>query len=202
MTQRLDDPKPPQTATYAVRAVERTLDVLDVIARNPDGMTAASIAEAVGMPRSTTFRYLAVLEARRYISRVDELRYRIGTAFLTFGQPVIDSLAATARPFLERLRDKYGETMNLGVLVGTRILYVDVLESSRAVRLSARPGDRDFIHSSALGKAIGAKLGEKEVRAILVAEGMPRLTSSTIIDAYNFVAELDKVRQHGFAHRD
>jgi IclR family acetate operon transcriptional repressor len=199
MTPELDNAPRPQAKTYAVRAVERTLDILDVLAQSRDAMTSAAIAESVGVPRSTAFRYLSVLEARHYITRVDDVRFRLGPAFLAFGRPVMDSLAATARPFLERLRDRYGETMNLGVLAGTRVLYGVVLESSRAVRLSARQGDLDFIHSSALGKAIAAHLSEDEVRAILASEGLPRLTAHTIVSVDAYLRELDGVRAQGYA---
>jgi IclR family transcriptional regulator, acetate operon repressor len=194
MAHKLDKALRPEPKTYAVRAVERTLDILDVLAKSRGAITLAAIAEEVGVPRSTAFRYVAVLEARRYITRVDDARYRLGPAFLAFGRPIMDSLAATARPFLEGLRERYGETMNLGILAGSRVLYVVVLESSRAVRLSARPGDLDFIHSSALGKAIAAHLSEDEVRAILATEGLPRLTANTIVSTDTYLRELEGVR--------
>ncbi|HUA03783.1 MAG TPA: IclR family transcriptional regulator [Solirubrobacteraceae bacterium] len=184
---------------YAVRAVERTLDILDVLAQHPAGLTAPQIADAVSMPRSTVFRYLAVLEARHYVSRFDVVRFRLGSVFLSFEQPILNSFTATARPLLERLRDKYDETINLGILVGTRVLYADVQESPHAIRLSARPGDRDFIHSSALGKALSAQLNDDQVREILEAEGMPRRTPNTITELQAFMVELEKVRERGFA---
>jgi IclR family acetate operon transcriptional repressor len=185
--------------SYSVRATERTLDILDLLARAPDGLPAAAIARSVGIPRSTAFRYLTVLEARHYVSRVGAGLFSLGPAFLSFERPMLSALAATTRPLLERLRDQFGETMNLGALVGTRVLYVDVLESSRAVRLSARAGDREFVHSSALGKAIASHLPEQEVRAILAAEGLPQLTAKTITHPDLYIEGLADVRKRGYA---
>jgi IclR family transcriptional regulator, acetate operon repressor len=186
--------------TYSVRAAERTLDILDTLARSPDGLPLSAIARDVSMPRSSVFRYLSVLETRRYVARDSETgNYQLGLAFFSFASPSLRSLGAAARPVLERLRDTFGETINLGVLDGTRVLYIEVIESLRAVRLSARRGDRDFIHSSSLGKAIGGQLNESELRRILELEGMPQLTSKTITDPDVFLGVLEDVRSTGFA---
>lgn len=186
--------------TYAVRAAERTLDILDTLARSPDGMSLSAIAREVSMPRSSVFRYVSVLEARRYVAREPESgNYQLGLAFFSFASPSLRSLGTAARPVLERLRDTFGETINLGVLDGTRVLYIEVIESMRAVRLSARRGDRDFIHSTSLGKAIGGQLNENEVRRILELEGMPQLTSKTITDPDAYLRVLEDVRSTGFA---
>ena len=190
----------PAAAPYSVRAIERTLDILDTLGREPDGLSLAAISKMISMPRSSVFRYLAVLEARRYVSRdAKSGNYQLGLAFFSFASPLLRSLAATARPLLERLRDEYGETINLGVLDGTRVLYVEVIESMKAMRLSARRGDRDFLHSSSLGKAIGAQLADTEVRAMLDTEGMPRLTSKTIVSPDAYLRGLEEVRERGFA---
>jgi IclR family acetate operon transcriptional repressor len=100
---------------------------------------------------------------------------------------------------MEELRDRLGETINLGVLDGNRVVYVEILESNKAVRLAARRGDRDPIHSTALGKAIASRLSSDAVVAILAAEGMPKRTSKTLTDEAGYLAELDKVRAQGYA---
>jgi IclR family acetate operon transcriptional repressor len=92
--------------------------------------------------------------------------------------------------------------MNLAVLDGTRIAYLQIVESEKAVRLAARAGDRDPIHSAALGKAIAAQMPEPEVLDILRTEGMARLTTTTITDERSFLEELHRVRRNGFALDD
>jgi IclR family transcriptional regulator, acetate operon repressor len=193
--------KPGAPATrYSLRAVERTLEILDALARSPDGLTLSALAKEVAMPRSSVFRYLSVLEERRYVGRDPRSgSYQLGLAFFSFASPPTRSLAAAAKPLLERLRDAFGETINLGVLDGRRVLYLEVVESMRAMRLSARRGDREFIHSSALGKAIAAQLSEEEVRKILEVEGMPSLTSGTITDPDTYLRILEDVRATGFS---
>ena len=67
------------------------------------------------------------------------------------------------------------------------------------MRLAARRGDRDCLHSTAVVKSIGAQLEEDEVRRILVAEGMPRLTSATITDVDSYLKARADVRERGYA---
>jgi IclR family acetate operon transcriptional repressor len=152
------------------------------------------------MPRSWMFRYLSVLENRRYVIREPASgNYLLGLAFFSFASSPVRQLAVTARPWLEQLRDEFGETINLGILDGTRVLYVEVVESLHAMRLSARRGDRDFIHCTSLGKAIGAQLSEHEVGRILELEGMPTLTSRTVSNPDTYLQALQEVRKRGFA---
>ncbi len=185
---------------YSVRAAERVLDILDVLQNAPEGISLAAVASGTQLPKSSVFRYLATLEARGYVERVDgEGNYRLGLAFLPLRARHVDRLAARARPLLEELSIRFQETVNLGVLDRTRVEYVEIVESPLTMRLAARRGDRDPIHSTALGKAIAAQLREDDVRRILDAEGMPRLTSKTITDADAYIAALEQVRTRGYA---
>jgi IclR family transcriptional regulator, acetate operon repressor len=92
--------------------------------------------------------------------------------------------------------------VNLGVLSGTRVSYLDIVESHRQVRLAAKIGDRDRIHTTALGKAIAAQLSEDAVRHILRVEGMPVLTKRTIDDPDAYLEALAAVREVGYAVDD
>jgi IclR family transcriptional regulator, acetate operon repressor len=187
------------SSLYAVRAAERVLDILDVLQGASDGVTLGELARAAKLPKSSAFRYLTTLEARGYVVRDDGDAYRLGLALQRLRPRDLALLAAVARPRLEELSDRFGETTNLGVLDSTRVAYLEVVESPRAVRFAARRGGRDPIHSSALGKAIAASLRDEEVRRILAVEGMPARTARTITDPERFLRELEAVRARGHA---
>lgn len=188
---------------YVVRSVARALDLLDLLQDAPEGETLARLAADVGLPKSSVFRYLSTLESRGFVQQDGSSgRYRLGMGFLPSHTRRLQVLSARARPLLERLRDQVGETVNLAVLDGNRIAYLEILESTRAMRLAARVGDRVPVHSSALGKAICATMADEDVLEILRAEGMPRLTASTITQPQAFLAELDAVRRRGHAIDD
>ena len=185
---------------YAVRAVVRVMDILDLLQDSPEGRSLLEISEVAGLPRSSAYRYLSTLETRGYVQRDGANgHYRFGLAFLPSRGRHLEVLTARARPIMEELRDRLGETINLGVLDGNRISYLEILESNKAVRLAARRGDRDPIHSTALGKAIASRISPDAVAAILTAEGMSKSTSKTITEEARYLAELEKVRAQGFA---
>ncbi|MGH2787805.1 MAG: IclR family transcriptional regulator [Actinomycetota bacterium] len=185
---------------YSVRAVVRVMDILDLLQDSPDGRSLLEVSDALALPRSSAYRYLSTLETRGYVQRDGATGlYRFGLAFLPSHGRHLDVLAARARPVMEELRDRLGETINLGVLAGNRIVYLEILESNKAVRLAARRGDRDPIHSTALGKAIASRISADSVVAILSAEGMPKRTSKTITDETRYLRELEKVCAQGFA---
>lgn len=193
----------PEGKDYSVRAVERTCNILDLLQERSGGVSLGEIAEAVALPKSSAFRYMWTLERRRYVRRdpvSDE--YQPGSAILPIRARRFEMLTMLARPHLEALRDRFEETVNLGYLDGQRVVYLDVVESNRSVRLAARPADRDPIHSTALGKVIAAQLPEKATRSILRAEGMPAFTSSTITDVDSYLAVLADVRACGYALDD
>ena len=190
-------------STYSIRAVERVCDLLDLVQRTEAGFTLADVVAATDLPKSSAFRYLATLEERRYVERdLVTGQFRIGPGFLPLRTRHLDLLLERARPMLEALRDRFGETVNLAVLDGNRTSYAEIVESHKSMRLSARAGDRDPLHCTAVGKAIATLLPAEHLRAILEAEGMPARTDTTITDVATFFGEVELTRDRGYAIDD
>lgn len=188
---------------YAVRSVTRVLDILDLLRQRSEGATLAQLATATDMPRSSVFRYLATLEARGYVERENGTgTFQLGPAFLSSYVRHLQLLAQRARPILEELRDRFEETVNLAIFEGTGVVYLEIVESRRGTRFAARQGDREPIHSTALGKAIATLLDDDDIRAILTAEGMPARTDHTITDPDQFIATIHHSRSVGYAMDD
>ena len=194
---------PEARSTYSIRAVERVCTILDLVQQNPQGLSFNDFLEITDLPKSSTFRYLSTLEARHYVARDPESgHYVTGSSFLPQGNLQLDLMVERARPLLEQLRDRFEETINLAILDGNRISYLEIVESHKSMRLAARKGDRDPIHCTAVGKAIAALISEERVRAILEAEGMPRRTPKTITDPGSYLAEVESTKQRGHALDD
>jgi IclR family acetate operon transcriptional repressor len=188
-----------ENAAYPSRAVDRVCDILDVLADSSDGLSMTEVSDATGLPRSSTFRYLAALEARHYVERGEtQSAYRLGPAFRPRDDDEVARLTAASRPHLEELRDRLGETVNLGVLDGLYVVHKLVFESPNMMRLAARVGERGFVHSTALGKVLTSTIPQERVHAILRAAGMPSFTAQTIVDEAAFDAELVRVAEQGY----
>lgn len=190
----------PDERNYSVRAVERVCSILNLLQESVGGVSLIDVAAATELPKSSAFRYLRTLESYRYVERDPELGcFRLGLGFVGMQSRQLELLRQRAQPWLEKLRDEHGETVNLGILDGETVIYLDIIESQRAVRLAARRGDRDSVHSTALGKAIVAQLPEARARQILLRAGMPRCTDNTITTVDDYLAELTKVKRVGYA---
>jgi IclR family transcriptional regulator, acetate operon repressor len=188
---------------YAARAVLRVLDIIDLLRERTGGATLAELAIATEMPKSSAFRYLSTLESRGYVERESATgSYRLGAAFLSSRPRHLEVLARRARPHLKALQDRFGETVNLGVLDGSRVVYLEIVESHKSMRFVARKGDREPIHSTALGKAIASLASDGEVLSILESEGMPARTERTITDPKAFIEVVHGIREEGFAIDD
>ena len=193
----------PTDGAYSIRAVQRVCDLLDLLQQEPEGVSLTRAAEVTKLPKSSAFRYLATLEERRYVERDPQTgAFRLGLALLPMQPRQLDVLTRAARPHLERLQVEFSETANLGLLDGNRVIYLDIVESPHAMRLAQRPGDRDALHATALGKAIAAHLPVEHVRAILKADGMPRHTDRTITTQREYLEALEAVRSAGYALDD
>lgn len=184
---------------YSIRAVDRALDILDVLARSDAGISLVDLARTIGLPKSSVFRYLSTLERRGLVIRNDNDVFKLGAGRAYMRPRDVARLCAAAGPRMQEICRRFDETINLGTLDGHRIVYLEVVESHKAMRFAATRGSTDPIHSSALGKVVAASLGDDEIRGILAVEGMPALTPNTITSPEGFLAELAVVRRQGYA---
>nr|WP_312871648.1 IclR family transcriptional regulator [Amycolatopsis acididurans] len=183
--------------------MERVCLILNLLQESVDGITLNEVAQTTGLPKSSAFRYLWTLENHRYVERDEEGGlFRLGLGFVGMQSRHLEILRERARPSLQQLRDDFGETANLGLLDGDHVIYIDIVESRRGVRLAASRGDRVPIHCTALGKAIAAQLPEDRVRDLLKETGLERRTGNTITAIDDFFADLAKVRRTGYAIDD
>lgn len=185
--------------SYPIRAVDRVCDILDLVQQEPDGLTLVDVARAVKLPKSSAFRYLAALEARGYVERDGDGLFLVG---LALNSERLDVITQRVRPYLEKLRDEFGETVSLGMFDRGGVYYLAMEESQHATRTVQRPGVRYPVHSSAFGKVFTAWRPDGEVRLLLEREGMPRFTEFTITEPDSYLQELARVREHGYAVND
>jgi DNA-binding IclR family transcriptional regulator len=104
-----------------------------------------------------------------------------------------------APPHLRALADQTRETVNLAVVDGDAVVYIHKEEGTLAVKMSAQLGARRPLHCTALGKAYLAALPSRELEARLTGLDLARFTTATITDPAALEAELDRVRERGYA---
>jgi IclR family acetate operon transcriptional repressor len=111
-------------------------------------------------------------------------------------------LRGLAHPILMELKEKTGETVNLGILDGAEAIYLETIPGPGAIRVNTWPGKRLPIHCTALGKALAAELSQDELGAILAKTGLPGSTPNTHTTFESLQADLELTRQRGYAIDD
>lgn len=192
----------PDFDRYTVQAVARGLDLLELLRDSHTPLSLQEISRRFGTAKSSSFRLLRTLERRGYVERVgDDGRYQLGPEWTTYGGrlPAHRALSDIALPHMQRLRERFAETVNLGVLRQGEIYYVEMLESPRSFRMAAAVGTRSPIHSTALGKAIAAHLSPEQVETIVRRRKLTPLTPRTITTIPGLHRELASTRRRGYA---
>jgi DNA-binding IclR family transcriptional regulator len=132
-------------------------------------MPAASVARELGLPRSSTYHLLAVLESEGFVVHLPEARaYGLGVSVFELGSAYLrhDPLERLARPLLVRLVDRVGATGHLGVLHGAETLYLLKETPRGAIALVTDVGVRLPAHLTAVGRAMLGHLPRPQVRAL------------------------------------
>lgn len=182
------------------RNLVRAFSLLDAVATDHQGLPLADLARVTDIPEATAHRLLNVL-ADLHVVRIGENgRWRVGRHCLELGAAYLESveLRAEARELLRRLNEETGETCALGVLDGSRVVYVDKIDSPHPVRVNSGLGRSNPAATTALGRAILAWSAPAQVEAVL-SEGVPERTANTTVDSRSLRAELLRCRERGYS---
>ncbi|MDT9593599.1 IclR family transcriptional regulator [Nocardioides zeae] len=181
----------------------RAMAVLSLIAeRSPTRLGVSTIARDLDLPKAVAHRILKEFTAADYLVFDDRTkRYRLGPSSLTLGLAALRDLDVPkiARPHLDRLVAATGETATLSVRNGSARVYVDQVLSSHEIRMSISLGTSHPLHAGSSSKAILAHLGEAELDAYLATAALERVTAQTITDPVALRADLERVRELGYA---
>ena len=185
-----------QPAVRHVAAVERAFTVIDALADGGE-LGTNEIARRTGINASTVSRLLATLASARFVEHVAESgRYRLSLRLIELGNAVLGrlDLRTLARPHLQALVRETGETATLSAPGEHDAITVDFAHSSSVVQSVAQLGRPSIGHATAAGKVVLA-FGDVE----LPAEPFTAYTPRTITTRAALVAELERVRERGFA---
>lgn len=187
---------------YFIESVRRALQVLEAFTQETPCLTLTEIAEAVGLDKSTCFRFVFTLEKLGYLRRdLDSRRYHPGLKVLRLGFTVLDiiELSEVAKPFLKTLSERCGETTNMVVREGNEIVYIARNRTQQIVNVNLQLGSRLPVYCTSMGKAVLLDMTRDGLIRLLGEGPFPCLTPNTITHLDDLVAELAKVRELGYA---
>ena len=184
------------------QSLERGLAILSTFQSARPLLGVSDLSREVGLSRSTTHRYVSTLAALGYLQQDAETRkYRLGPRVLDLGFSAINSmeLRHICAPHLKALSDATGHTVNMAVLDGADIVYIERCQSSRAERreidLNLHIGSRLPAYCTSMGKVLLAFLPPRERNDLLDGVDLARRGPNTITAKRRLLKELERVRR-------
>src|SRR3979411_1689549 len=195
----------PESRDGGVQSVDRALLIIETLAEDDEGYRLTDLAVRTGLSPSTVHRLLTTLEKRRFVQfDRGESTWHIGAQSFAVGSTFVRrrNFVTQALPYLRKLRDQTRETANLAVVDDGAMVVLTRVESREIMRSVTKAGGRVPMVASGLGKALLATYSEQDVFAIIQRDGMPRLTSKSIVRAGELCKSLHDIRRQGYSVDD
>ncbi|WP_198671625.1 IclR family transcriptional regulator [Desertihabitans aurantiacus] len=189
------------SAPPAVKSAERTLEILQTVARWPGQLTAPELARHLGYPRSSLHALVRTLESGGWLHQEPGTgRLRVGAQALVSGSAYLDgeTVLPYAQDAVEEVRSRTGHTSHYARLVGGDVLYLTTRYASTRDTDTFRVGRSLPATATALGQVLLAERTDDEVRALVPAT-LPQLTEHTLTDPVALAAAVEQARTRGWA---
>ncbi|SEV80524.1 IclR family transcriptional regulator [Natrinema salifodinae] len=182
-----------------IKSDETLLEILETL-HSYERVSLTTIADEVGVSKSTVHRHLRTLQNRRFVTKIDD-EYVLGLEFLRFGGAARErySFHRQSKAIVQQVADQTGEFVGFLVEdqgIGT-FLYCEM--GTEGVPSEARVGQNLYLHQSASGKAVLAHLPADRREEILDEYDLPARTENTITDREELRSELAEIRDRGYA---
>lgn len=190
---------------YRVEALAKGLRILSLFDEQRPTWRVTDLASASGLPVPTVYRVVMTLTAEGYLDVLPSGDYRPGVRTLTLGTAALRSLdlVSLATPKLQALGERTGETVNLAVLSGDRVLYLVRLRNSDLVTANIQVGSTLPAVTTSIGKLLLAHLADDDLTSRITAEsfGAPHGPNAKVsLDELR--EELRTIRAQGWALQD
>jgi DNA-binding IclR family transcriptional regulator len=191
--------------TYSAPSVGKAFKILSAISDASNGLGISELSKQLKIGKSTVHGITSALEELGILVR-DPLgkRYTVGYSLLELCRTAYSKieLKDLARKPMEKLVEKVGETVFLGVLNGDHITILDVVESRNEMKITSPPGTRLPLFAGAAGRVLLSQIEGEKAKEIIQKKGLVRYTSKTVTDHRQFLREIEKVGEKGYAMDD
>jgi IclR family pca regulon transcriptional regulator len=198
-------PEPQERPGYRVEALAKGLRILSLFDEQHPSWRVSDLVAVTGLPMPTVYRVVMTLASEGYLDHLPSGDYRPGVRTLTLGTAALRSLdfVSIATPKLRELGERTGETVNLAVLNGDRVLYLVRLRNSDLVTANIQVGSTlPAVHTS-IGKLLLAHLDQADLAArITDASFSANSGPNAKVSLAELRGELAAVRDQGWAMQD
>lgn len=191
----------PEISVPTIGAVSRALRVLRCFSVDTPELGVSEIARRTELHKSTTHRLLATLESEGFIRQTSDGRYTLSLLLLELSAGVIawEGARETVLSSLQQLSERTGETAHLAVMDAGEVLYIEKVEGTWSLRMPSSVGKRLPLNCTALGKVFLAGMDRAESHRIIHGHQWEARTPKTFTQPDELEAEVNAVRDQGFA---
>ena len=188
-----------------IKSLEKCIAILTCISRNPNNLSLEEITKLTNLKKTTCFRLLKSMKDLGLIEMIfSTKRYTLGPKIISLGLSGLSKLDLhkIALPFLKRLSEETGETVNLSILDGTDILFIERIRSEYIFNINLKVGDRLPAIRTSQGKVILSYLSTKEINSIIkkIYKDLDSKEYDNVFGKLN--EEFEMVRRIGFYYSD
>ena len=206
-TTRYDSPMAPtERGTGTSQSLERGLAILSSFNSDRPLIGVSELSRELVLSRSTAHRYIATLAQLGYLQQdPDSRRYRLGPKVVDLGFSAINSMDVReiSAPYLRQLSDETQHTVNLAILDGIEVVYIERCRASRPgqreIDLNLHIGARLPAYCTAMGKAILAFVPDDQLDAAVEKIDFAQRGPNTLTSPEAFREELARIRVSGIA---
>lgn len=185
-----------------VQTLDRTFDIIELLATSPNGMGVTEIGRKLGLHKSTVYRLIKALVQRGYLEKDQSTgAYRIGLKFVEISSLHIQQieLKTEAIPFMRHLSELTGQVTHLAIMDETEVVYIEKIDVIQSLRMYSQIGKRIPVYCSALGKVLLSGQNSDYQKRIMKKIKYTQQTKNTIREESQFINELEKTKQRGWA---
>lgn len=191
-----------ETSRNFVESLSRGLSILSVLSESPFPLNLTEISNQLHLSMSTVQRLTFTFQHLGYLDRDGETKkFRLGPKSISFGLSVMRNLdiRRVAFPYLDKTSKEVGETVNLAILDGMEIVYVERIKTQQILNINLQIGSRLPAYCTSMGKAMLAFLPEERLQELLKKMDLATRTPYTITHREDLRKELGEVKARGFA---
>ncbi|MGE4430941.1 MAG: IclR family transcriptional regulator C-terminal domain-containing protein [Sphingobium sp.] len=178
------------------------LSVIEAFGQGRNRLTIAEVARLSGLDRASARRCLLTLVEMRYAT-TDDRYFELTPRILRLGHSYLAaSLPRLIKPSLDQLADQLRESCSAAVLDGTEVVYIARASHHRIVGAGLHAGSRLPAYCTSLGRVLLAALPPEQAKQVIEASDRQRLTDRTLTTVKVLMAEIDRVRDQGYAFID
>lgn len=186
-----------------VNSLQRGLSILETFTRERPRLKLQELTLSTGLPKTTVFRLLLTLTSLNYVRFDPKAReYFLGPKVMSLGYATLAGLdlKEIARPYLEELSQLSGQNVNLAILDGTELVYIERITRKQLISTDHAVGSRVNSYATAIGRAILAYLNQQQLEAIfnkLLAD--PEAVEHIGTRRERFLELLKRIRRNGYS---